>query len=362
MILAASSVIMRGLWKLLSWAIGSSSRGDEEEEEEEDFQSEEEEDFQSEEEEEDEDFKSEEEEEDELSSASSAATTFKGDSDSITSFSSPVSSGQDGAAVEEFEDSYSPAESQSENSTNSHFLRRKNRSGGSSHTHLATDSFSDHDEPEDPLQQQQQFHNFHLSHPFATARHREIAPKSQNYTSSQSYANSRSLRSSNFLSADGALEQIQGRTLKTKGSAQQKASFYSTDLKQIQLRKLENVIALDKDWDVLFPDVREVPYVWPWPTLIEEQVALGQLDFNKFLVVLNCLGELPYKPEEVLSIDQITHIKNMKLEEVAEYVCHEVAICKDIPRNEFPVINVLSPELLLWTPGLTAYTQNFCYR
>jgi RNA-dependent RNA polymerase len=29
----------------------------------------------------------------------------------------------------------------------------------------------------------------------------------------------------------------------------------------------------------------------------------------------------------------------MKLEEVAEYVCHEVAICKDIPRNEFPVIN-----------------------
>jgi hypothetical protein len=218
MILAASSVTMRGLWKLLSWAIGSSSRGDEEEEEEEDFQSEEEEededfkseeeeeeeeDFQSEEEEEDDDFKSEEEEEDELSSASSAATTFKGDSDSITSFSSPVSSVQDGAAVDEFEDSYSPAESQSENSTNSHFLRRKNRSGGSSHTHLATDSFSDLDEPEDPLQQQQQFHNFHLSHPFATARHREIAPKSQNYSSSQSYANSRGLRSFNFLSADG---------------------------------------------------------------------------------------------------------------------------------------------------------------
>jgi hypothetical protein len=49
----------------------------------------------------------------------------------------------------------------------------------------------------------------------------------------------------------------------------------------------------------------------------------------------------------------------MKLEEVAEYVCHEVAICKDIPRNEFPVINVLSPELLLWTPGLAAYTQIF---
>jgi hypothetical protein len=79
--------------------------------------------------------------------------------------------------------------------------------------------------------------------------------------------------------------------LKTKGSARQKASFYSTDLKQIQLRKLENVIALDKDWDVLFPDVREVLSVWPWPTLIEEQVALGQLNFNKFLVVLNCLGE-----------------------------------------------------------------------
>jgi hypothetical protein len=238
---------MRGLWKLLSWAIGRSSRGDEEEEEEEDFQSEEEEededfkseeeeeeeeeededfkseeeeeeeeeDFQSEEEEEDEDFKSEEEEEeeedfqseeeeeDELSSASSAATTFKGDSDSITSFSSLVSSVQDGAAVDEFEDSYSPAESQSENSTNSHFLRRKNRSGGSSHTHLATDSFSDLDEPEDPLQQQQQFHNFHLSHPFATARNREIAPKLQNYSSSQSYANSRGLQSLNFLSADG---------------------------------------------------------------------------------------------------------------------------------------------------------------
>ncbi len=196
MILAASSVTMRGLWKLLSWAIGSRSRGEEEEEEEDDFQSEEE--------EEDEDFKSEEEEEDELSSGSSAATTFKGDSDSITSFSSPVSSVQDGVAVEEFEDSYSAAESQSENSTNSHFLRRKNRSGGSPHTHLATDSFSDLDEPEeDPLQQQQQFHNFHLSHPFPTARHREIAPKSQNYTSSQSYANSRNLRSLNFLSADG---------------------------------------------------------------------------------------------------------------------------------------------------------------
>jgi hypothetical protein len=195
MILAASSVTMRGLWKLLSWAIGSSRRGDEEDEDEEDFQSEEE--------EEEEDFKSEEEEEDELSSASSAATTFKGDSDSSTSFSSPVSSVQDGAAVEEFEDSYSPAESQSENSTNSHFLKRNNRSGGSSHTHLATDSFSDLDEPEDPLRQQQQFHNFHLSHPFATARHREIAPKSQNYTSSQSYANSQSLGSLNFLSADG---------------------------------------------------------------------------------------------------------------------------------------------------------------
>jgi hypothetical protein len=41
----------------------------------------------------------------------------------------------------------------------------------------------------------------------------------------------------------------------------------------------------------LFPDVREVLSVWPWPTLIEEQVALGQLNFNKFLVVLNCLGE-----------------------------------------------------------------------
>jgi hypothetical protein len=56
--------------------------------------------------------------------------------------------------VEEFEDSYSPIESKSENSTNSHFLRRKNLSGGSSHTHLAIDSFSDLDELKDPLQQQ----------------------------------------------------------------------------------------------------------------------------------------------------------------------------------------------------------------
>jgi hypothetical protein len=82
--------------------------------------------------------------------------------------------------------------------------------------------------------------------------------------------------------------------LKTKGvksPPRKLASFYSNGLKQIQLQKLEKLKELDKDWDTWFPEVREEPYVWPWTTLTEQQVALGQLDFKKFLVVLSCLGE-----------------------------------------------------------------------
>jgi hypothetical protein len=131
MILATSFITMCGLWKLLSRVIGNSSRGDEEEE--------------------DEDFKSKKEEENEFSFASSTTTTFKGDNNSITSFSSIVSSVQDVAAVEEFEYSYSPTKNLNENSTNSHFLKRNNLSGGSFHSHLATNSFSNLDEPKDPL-------------------------------------------------------------------------------------------------------------------------------------------------------------------------------------------------------------------
>ncbi len=125
------------------WAISNSSRGDDEEEKEKDFQSKKE--------EEDEDFKFKKEEDDEFSFAYSIVTTFKGDNDSITSFLSLVSFIQDGVAVE-FENSCNPTENQNENSTNSHFLRKKNLSGGSSRSHFATNSFSNLDEPKDSLQ------------------------------------------------------------------------------------------------------------------------------------------------------------------------------------------------------------------
>ncbi|CAK9210508.1 unnamed protein product [Sphagnum troendelagicum] len=278
--------------------------------------------------------------------------TFKADGDSF-GFSSPVSWTQDGAA-EEFEDAAYElaAKNESEGSTR----RTANRSVRSTQGQLLRDDeespqYSDEgglqgslsaeldDEPEDPLHQR--FRDFHLSHQLATGLHRESGlPKSQ------SYASSRSLRSKNVVvlsgGEDGAPEQIQGGMSKTKGvksPPRKLASFYSNGLKQIQLQKLEKLKELDKDWDTWFPEVREEPYVWPWTTLTEQQVALGQLDFKKFLVVLSCLGELKLKPEEVLNIDQIRNIKSMPLEEVAEYTCREVAIQKSIRPESFPVVN-----------------------
>lgn len=68
-------------------------------------------------------------------------------------------------------------------------------------------------------------------------------------------------------------------------------STRTSGLLQVQLEKLGKLERLDKDWDSLFPNVTEDNFSWPWESLTEKQVALGKLDFKKFIVVLSCLGE-----------------------------------------------------------------------
>lgn len=57
------------------------------------------------------------------------------------------------------------------------------------------------------------------------------------------------------------------------------------DLKQVQIRKFHKLVPLDNDWDKLFPDVEEPNFSWSWPNLTEQQIELGKMDFEKFLVV-----------------------------------------------------------------------------
>lgn len=63
------------------------------------------------------------------------------------------------------------------------------------------------------------------------------------------------------------------------------------DLKTIQLQKLHRLERLDKDWGYLLPDKLETKFSWSWKTLTEQQVALGKLEFKKFIVVLSCCQE-----------------------------------------------------------------------
>jgi hypothetical protein len=63
------------------------------------------------------------------------------------------------------------------------------------------------------------------------------------------------------------------------------------DLKRIQLQKLQRLVRLDRDWAYFLPDKLEAKFSWPWKSLTEQPVALGKLEFNKFIVVLSCCQE-----------------------------------------------------------------------
>jgi len=63
------------------------------------------------------------------------------------------------------------------------------------------------------------------------------------------------------------------------------------DLKTMQIQKLHSLHRLDEDWGYLLPDKLEKKFSWPWKTLTEQQVALGKLEFTKFIVVLSCCQE-----------------------------------------------------------------------
>lgn len=68
-------------------------------------------------------------------------------------------------------------------------------------------------------------------------------------------------------------------------------SMRASGLLQVQLEKVGKLERLDRDWDSIFSNVTEDSFPWPWELLTEKQVALGKLDFKKFIVVLSFLGE-----------------------------------------------------------------------
>lgn len=78
---------------------------------------------------------------------------------------------------------------------------------------------------------------------------------------------------------------------KSKSASAKRGPAPSSALKQAQVEKLEKLVPLDKDWDRLNLHVIEEHFSWPWVNLTEQQLALGKLDFKKFMVVLSCLGE-----------------------------------------------------------------------
>lgn len=57
------------------------------------------------------------------------------------------------------------------------------------------------------------------------------------------------------------------------------------------MEKLQRLEALDRVWDELYPNEREEQFEWPWEALTEQQVALGKLDFRKFIVLLSGLSK-----------------------------------------------------------------------
>lgn len=86
-------------------------------------------------------------------------------------------------------------------------------------------------------------------------------------------------------------ERVRGGVGKSKAASVKRGSASSFVLKQVQVEKLEKLIPLDKDWDRFYPNVIEDQFSWPWAKLTEQQLALGKLDFKKFMVALSCLGE-----------------------------------------------------------------------
>nr|XP_024378193.1 probable RNA-dependent RNA polymerase 3 isoform X2 [Physcomitrium patens] len=124
-----------------------------------------------------------------------------------------------------------------------------------------------------------------------------------------------------------------------KTRSEYRLSSPATTLKQTQLEKLEKLTPLDKDWNCLYPSVAEDQFCWPWIDLTEPQLALGKLDFEKFMVTLSCLGELDLQPEKVLTLEQIKKLERLDLEDVAGYVSREVAISRGVRDEEVPRIS-----------------------
>ena len=69
------------------------------------------------------------------------------------------------------------------------------------------------------------------------------------------------------------------------------ASPSVSTLKEIQLRKFQNLVALDRNWDILFPDVKEPGFSWPWPTLSKQQITLGRMEFKRFILIQCCFDK-----------------------------------------------------------------------
>ncbi|KAG0560418.1 hypothetical protein KC19_10G179300 [Ceratodon purpureus] len=101
------------------------------------------------------------------------------------------------------------------------------------------------------------------------------------------------------------------------------------DLKWVQLQKLQR-LQRDKQWGDSFPNKVEKKFSWPWKTLTEEQIALGKLDFNKFIVALSCCDEWKLQPEVDLTLDHINILHQLPLEEIPGYVNHEIAVSKGV--------------------------------
>lgn len=115
-------------------------------------------------------------------------------------------------------------------------------------------------------------------------------------------------------------------------------SFPTGDLKTKQIQKLHSLNRLDEDWGYLLPEKLEKKFSWPWKTLTEQQVALGKLEFTKFIVVLSCCQEWQSQPEIVLTMDQICTLHQIPLEEIETFLNHEIAISKGVQNDRFPHI------------------------
>ena len=88
-----------------------------------------------------------------------------------------------------------------------------------------------------------------------------------------------------------APERLRGGYELPRAQRDESPSSVISDLKRIQLRKLERLEPFDREWGELLPDKLEKKFSWPWKTLTEQQVALGNLEFQKFIVVLSLCQE-----------------------------------------------------------------------